>query len=141
MSFGADSSLWYFAKPGSPAEEARFVVQAGSNTAIVMRKNKPCLAHENQLKPCLPVDGNTDSTDLDATLPMFRDGDSGDDAAPVTLMQPSAILQDPIIVNPPTDVSATSVDVPPVDNRVGMFRTSARVNKGVGPTRLGDWHT
>jgi len=50
--FATDECLWYV-RPGYPPEEARFVVQHGRNTAVVMRKEDttPTLAHFDQLKP------------------------------------------------------------------------------------------
>ena len=49
--FSTDECLWY-ERPGQPPEEARFIVQNGSNTATVVHgeRNVPALAHLDQLK-------------------------------------------------------------------------------------------
>jgi hypothetical protein len=50
--FETDMPLWYTTKPGQAAEKARFVVQEGQNTAIVVKgpEEKPTLVHFDQIK-------------------------------------------------------------------------------------------
>ncbi len=56
MAYEVDAPLWYRPTPLKPPESARFVVQAGQNTAVILRgeNDMPTLAHQDQLRP-VPV--------------------------------------------------------------------------------------
>ena len=50
MSFTSDAPLWFVPKPGALAEKANFIVQAGSNTALITRGERGTLAHLDQIR-------------------------------------------------------------------------------------------
>lgn len=51
MSFMTDGPLWYVKTPGAEPESARFLMQSGSNTAIVVREGeRPTLVHRDQIE-------------------------------------------------------------------------------------------
>ena len=55
LAFEIDAPVVYETRSGTASDSARFVVQAGHNTVIIMKKDvRPVLAHRDQLRP-LPV--------------------------------------------------------------------------------------
>jgi len=49
MSFHTGEPIWYRPKTSSPPEEAKFISQAGNNTAVIVRGNNGTLAHTDQI--------------------------------------------------------------------------------------------
>ena len=122
MAFATDECLWY-ARPGQPPEEARFVMQHGTNTATVVRGKDevPVLAHQDQLR---------------------RYGETivGDKASsPVPTPEMPAQPAIPMVENRPL----ASEGVTASDNAhntpiaEGEPRRSQRTTKGVPPVRFG----
>ena len=50
MSFETGEKVWYFGKDKHKAEPAEFIVQAGNNTAIVLREKGGTIVHSDQIQ-------------------------------------------------------------------------------------------
>ncbi|MEE4247257.1 MAG: RNase H-like domain-containing protein [Kangiellaceae bacterium] len=120
LTFEVDAPIVYQARHGAPAEPGHFVVQAGHNTAVIMRGDaRPVLAHRDQIRP-LPAEvrqsvGRESGKDSDATETA---------AATETLAEPTADTD--------SNDSAADTQAVPATNP----RRSDRSNKGMPPDRL-----
>ena len=107
IAFGIDAPIIYQARPGAVAEQGRFVVQAGHNTAVVTTASgRPVLAHRDQIRT-LPTDADLES---DAGPERFT---ARDDRAPEEAEADASLVPEP----------------------VSGPRRSGRCNKGVPPLR------
>jgi hypothetical protein len=126
MSFTSDSPVLYSPLPDSTPEEARFVVQAGRNTAIIVRgeEERPTLAHRDQLRR----DRSNEEVSLEEKC-------SRSVAAP-PLVGTDEPVQDQ---TPPMGSETSSAVLPPpfvgMDSKVER-RVSQRSNKGIPPERF-----
>ena len=69
LAFEIDAQVVYQARSGTASESARSVVQAGHNTAIIMKKDeRPVLAHRDQFRPPPVSEQGTSTRQGDAAI-------------------------------------------------------------------------
>ena len=107
MTFQTDERLWYAPKTGVIGEPARFVVQKGSNTAIIYRGDKPTLAHADQIRRMAEDETNPPHEEIEQEERSRQEDDT------------EARMEDER------------------DTEDNGLRKSARLTKGVPPQRLG----